>query len=327
MAATMNISVVIPVYNVAPYVRQAIESALAQPQVVEVVVVDDGSTDESLTVCQAVAAEHPQVKVFQHPNGANLGPSVTRNLGIEKASAPWVAFLDADDYYLPNRFATTEAVIQDPLIDGVYEAAGWQFENEAARQRWIALKRKPHQLMTFKHRVAPEQLFEAMMLGTGGTFSLDGLTVKHEALMRIGGFNPALRVGQDNLVKVKLAFHCRLAPGEITEPVAMARVHDSNNVSGVRRPNERAETDTYMREFWAWGQQVMNAEQLILLRKYFARYVILSRRGWLAKRYDLTRLLLRWPRLATYPYFWASYGRDMHFIKRVWQRLSRWKSA
>lgn len=267
----MQVSVIIPVYNATRYLQQAVESALAHPEVIEVILVDDGSGDDSLLVCQTLA-ERPYIKVYQHPNAENRGASATRHLGVIMATAPWVTL-------------------------------GWHFENETARQRWIQSRRKPHKLMTIKEPLAPEHLFEVLMLGTSGSFSLDGLIVKREALLKIGGFEPVLRSGQDNLLKIKLAFHCQLLPGELNQAVTMARVHSSNNVSGVLRPNEHIETDLYFQKFWEWGQQSMDTDQQCLLRKYFARYVMLSRRGWLEKRYRLTRLLLRWPRLGLYRYF------------------------
>ena len=100
-ADALEISVIIPVYNAAAYVRQAVESALAQPEVREVLLVEDGSPDNALEVCQQLAAEHQRVILLHHPNGENRGAGASRNLGMRNAHFPIIAFLDADDYYLP----------------------------------------------------------------------------------------------------------------------------------------------------------------------------------------------------------------------------------
>lgn len=76
----MKVSVVIPVYNAAPFVRDAVESALAQPETGEVILVEDGSLDDSLTVCRALAAENDRVKLYRHPNGENCGAGASRFL-------------------------------------------------------------------------------------------------------------------------------------------------------------------------------------------------------------------------------------------------------
>ena len=132
-----QISVVIPVYNAATFVTQAVESALAQPDVREVILVEDCSPDDSLAVCQQLAREYSQVKLFQHPGAVNCGAGPSRNLGITSSTCPYLAFLDADDYYLPNRFTAARLVFaQNPDCDGVYDAVGMTCEDQASCERW-----------------------------------------------------------------------------------------------------------------------------------------------------------------------------------------------
>ena len=99
----MDVSVVIPLYNKAPHVAAAIRSALDQalsPR--EVIVVDDGSTDGGLEIARAV--DDPRVTVLtRSPPGP--GGYAARNLGIERASGEWIAFLDADDLWRPHHLS------------------------------------------------------------------------------------------------------------------------------------------------------------------------------------------------------------------------------
>jgi len=93
----VKVSVVIPVYNAAEFVRKAVESALEQEQTSQVVLVEDGSIDGSLAVCRQLESQYPSVTLVRHMDGGNHGAGASRNPGIQRSDAPFVAFLD-DDY-------------------------------------------------------------------------------------------------------------------------------------------------------------------------------------------------------------------------------------
>src|SRR5262245_37453075 len=96
---TPILSVVIPTYNRARFVTKAIDSALAQGEECEVIVVDDGSTDDTSA---SLSVYCDRVKYLYQ---ANAGVSRARNAGIEVARGEWITFLDSDDEWLPNFLA------------------------------------------------------------------------------------------------------------------------------------------------------------------------------------------------------------------------------
>ncbi|HET7028875.1 MAG TPA: glycosyltransferase family 2 protein, partial [Candidatus Limnocylindrales bacterium] len=110
------LSVIVPAWNVGPSLERAVRSALAEPVNLEVVVVDDGSTDDTLAVARAIAAGDPRVVVVAQP--ANAGVSEARNLALERARGTWLTFLDADDVLLPGGLVAllTAAERDDALV-------------------------------------------------------------------------------------------------------------------------------------------------------------------------------------------------------------------
>lgn len=98
----MKVSVLIPCYNAEAFMRAAIDSVLSQTHTdIECIVIDDCSKDATWAVAAAYQARDPRVVPLQLPR--NGGPSAARNAGISAASGEWIAVLDADDQYLPDR--------------------------------------------------------------------------------------------------------------------------------------------------------------------------------------------------------------------------------
>lgn len=94
------ISIIVPIYNVEKYIRTCIESILAQTyRNVEVIIVNDGSTDQSLAVISDLICSHHNVKVI---NQKNQGVSVARNTGIDVATGKYIIFVDPDDKIMPG---------------------------------------------------------------------------------------------------------------------------------------------------------------------------------------------------------------------------------
>ena len=97
------LSIVIPVYNAGKYIKRAIDSIINQNiNGVEIIVVDDGSTDNSYTICEQIAGICNQVKLI---HSENKGVSHARNVGMSCANGEWISFLDADDYLIESRLS------------------------------------------------------------------------------------------------------------------------------------------------------------------------------------------------------------------------------
>ena len=98
----MRISVVLPIYNVQNYLEQCVQSLIEQTyKDIEILLVDDGSTDKSGEICDKLATKDDRITVFHKENG---GTHTARNLGIQKASGEYVMFLDPDDWLDTDTF-------------------------------------------------------------------------------------------------------------------------------------------------------------------------------------------------------------------------------
>ncbi|MEI4829868.1 glycosyltransferase [Bacillus sp. FJAT-53711] len=94
------VSIIVPVYNAEQYLRKCINSLLNQSyKNIEIILVNDGSTDNSGKICDEYALENEKVKVIHQKNS---GPSITRNVGIDAANGVYIQFVDSDDYIEPN---------------------------------------------------------------------------------------------------------------------------------------------------------------------------------------------------------------------------------
>ena len=107
----MSISVIIPCYRAVATLRRAVDSALTgAPADLEVLLVDDGSPDDTGALCDELAAADPRVRALHRANG---GAGAARNTGLDAAHGDWVLFLDADDALLPGLWAALDALTTD----------------------------------------------------------------------------------------------------------------------------------------------------------------------------------------------------------------------
>jgi len=316
----MKVSVVIPVYNAEAYIADAVSSALAQPEIGEVLLIEDGSQDNSLQVCQRLAEKYSRVKLLQHNDGKNHGAGASRNLGIRNAEFDYIAFLDADDFFLPDHFSVPKVLFEsDPEIDGVYEAMGIEFEDQASRERWLSV-RGHTDLTTMTERVAPEELFKKQSpVGSSGYCTTGGWVVKRAIFDKTGLFDEHLRLHQDTVMFVKFAAVGKMVPGRLSEPVVVRRVHVSNR-SSMRLPSMQVYRDhiKMWMTLWRWTKRhISRSRQNLILHALLSyasspyRDVTSSFGKRVLPRIQITVLALRYPALIGEKLFWLYYRRAL----------------
>lgn len=316
----MQVSVIIPVYNTSRYLADCIQSVFAQPEVAEAIFVDDGSKDDSLAVCQQLATQYPgKIRVLTHPNGENLGSAAARNVGVLAAAYPYVAFIDSDDFFLENRFALAKKIFEEnPDIDGVYEVVKNHYEEFAKSNSKLDIYGVPAIHMV-KKRVAPEDLLQVLLDDKINYFLLQGLCVKKTIFDKSGIFDPEFRHGQDILLGKKMAASASLLPGDLENPVACRRIHDSNitfsNFHDVH-PTKYLDGVTLFK--WAIGKQLPHKVINQLTNYYYKQFMLhhhydyADRKGrmhWLKEAYGL------YPKVVFSSSFWKVVPVAGYFFK------------
>jgi glycosyltransferase involved in cell wall biosynthesis len=184
------VSVIVPAFNAAWCVRRAVDSVLTQSfRGFELIVVDDGSTDDTAAI---LAGYGDALRVVSKPNG---GLSSARNAGIAAAQGKYVAFLDADDWWLPGKLATQVALMESrPDLLFCSTASGVQTPEGQRLADWRCGRDD--------HRSALESIFSANAYVAG---SGSAVLAKREAFQRAGGFDESLRSLEDIDMWMRLA--------------------------------------------------------------------------------------------------------------------------
>jgi glycosyltransferase involved in cell wall biosynthesis len=196
------VSVIIPTYNRADLVRQAVASVAAQTyRDFEIVVVDDGSTDSTGEVLSA----GPELRLLRH--GRRRGVSAARNTGIKAARGRWLAFLDSDDLWLPDKLAR-----QIFLLESQPELLICQTE-----ETWVRRGVKMNKPAT--HRKAAGRIFLPSLARC--MISPSAVILHRQLLARHGGFDETLPAAEDYDLWLRLTW--RYDVGLVEEPLVIKR--------------------------------------------------------------------------------------------------------
>ena len=248
------VSVIMIFRDAGDFIAEAVESVRAQTCTDwELLLVDDGSTDASAAIADEYARRWPdRIRLLRHPGGENRGMSASRNLGLGAACGRYVAFLDADDAYLPDRLRRhVEILDRMPGIDMVQsELVHWySWQPRALRPNEDYVRPFPR---SDDHLLGPPDgllLALAVPLYSAG---ICNITVRRDKLIGLGGFEPAFRAAfEDQVVLAKLYLHGTTYV--LQAHLARYRRHPG---SWTRRAKEQgavaASADSARRAYHAW---------------------------------------------------------------------------
>ena len=252
-----DVSVVIPVFNCANYIRQAIESALAQTGVTfEILVGDNASTDNTMNIVSEYAG-HPLVRIFQ--NEKNLGMFGNLNRLVHEAASPLIKILCADDWLLPGCLAAQVGFMRaSPRLafSRCVHQGGWEDYYMRPGSRY--------------ERELPIEIFPpagTLAFATFGCFcgNLTDVIMKRDAVLRNGGFDPELPFAGDYDMWSRIAENEPF--GLQNEELVHLRAHEAQASVTLNRKNEMvAQTNMILSRLYSKA----SAEDRPLLRLHFA---------------------------------------------------------
>ena len=233
---SFTVSIIIPVCNGERYLAAAIQSVLDQSQLPdEVLVIDDGSTDRSAEIAQSFSSP------VRYLHQTNLGPAAARNLGIRHATGDVLAFIDADDLWMPDKLALQLAVLSaNPAGDAVLG----QVENFIS----------PELAESEQNRLAKSA-------AQTGSFTIGTMTIRREAFLRIGYFDTRWRHGEF-IEWWARAMRLNLAHAVLPDLVLRRRLHATNLTR--REPEGRREYLSMLREQLAQRRHPQGAPQAVM---------------------------------------------------------------
>ena len=214
-----GVSVVIPAFNAQPYIAEAIESVLTQTYSdLEIIVIDDGSTDGTLDEIRRFGSD---VRLLTQQRG---GPSAARNAGVAAAASDWIAFLDADDAWLPDKLRRQ------------FDEAGRNNSSVVTTDRFNVGARGP--LPERQSDVQPlheGDVFEQLLYGNFITTS--AVLLRKDVFLRAGGFpmDASIPVAEDWDLWLRIAHDERIAV--VRAPLVRYRLHSSGTSRNAERMN------------------------------------------------------------------------------------------
>lgn len=248
---TPEVTVVLPVYNAAATVEQTVASVLNQTfQSFELIIIDDGSTDDSLARLKTLMTRDERIRLASRKNG---GVSSARNLGVELGKAPYVAFIDADDIWDPEKLSYHVALHRDdPMVAASYARIGFLPQH--------AVSITECRTVSTPHR---DRLKLVDVLGENPVCTMSNLFMRREWFACSNGLDTTLSHAEDQEFVAQL-----IARGARVESIDALLVGYRFSPDGLSMDLER------MKEGWhSVAERYLKGDELASLEALYLRYL------------------------------------------------------
>jgi glycosyltransferase involved in cell wall biosynthesis len=262
VSETVRVSIVTPFLNAGRFIQECIESVLAQTcDRWELLLVDDGSADDSTSIAQRYAKAHPgKIRYLMHPGRQNKGASAARNLGARHANGEYLAFLDADDVYLPRKLEQQIPILDaHPEVAMVYAATeywySWSGRPEDMGRDWTWRKfgAQPNAV------IDPPRLLIGFLQDGGTVPCMGSVLVRRDAVDGVGGWEESFRS-----ICTDQVFHAKLC---LRFPVLIAdecwdryRQHEGSSCHTAARAGQ---TNAAFERYLSWLETYLSRQSVV----------------------------------------------------------------
>ena len=314
--STPQVSVVIPHYRGKRFVGAAIESVLVQHDTdTEVIVVDDGSGDDSVAALEALA--EPRVRVVRHAHNRGIGAA--RNTGLQHARADLIAFLDQDDLWLPG-LAVAHRRVLDADASG---EIGLVCSDLLVLHRSGRLSHPQLRVPARLSELAPEELLSFIV--QDDFVRLGGCVIRRRSVDAAGPFDETIRGGSDDFDMIaRLADVCRFA--YVPERLFMRRLHDENYTKAERMMDESLVVIDRIAERHPGIERALNVGRYKRLYRRGRAFQMAGQPAQAARDYRRTLRVHPWHPRAYFGLMLCALGPAGNVVSRWWQRLAEWSS-
>lgn len=227
-----TVSVIMPVYNGATYLTEAIESMQRQTfEDFEYIIVDDGSTDDSLNILKNYAAEDSRIQIITRPNTGIVG---ALNDGLTKAQGTYVARMDADDIALPERLAKQVQFLEE------------NHDCVAVGSHVLFIDDQNYPIFTFQTQADHSSIQDKLLKGSGGALIHPTTVLRRDVLEKINGYRPEYQLVEDFDLYTRLSTLGTLA--NIPEVLLHYRQH-AQSTNFTKRKTQQALIQKRLDEF------------------------------------------------------------------------------
>jgi glycosyltransferase involved in cell wall biosynthesis len=240
----MEIDVIVPVRNGSQFITDCLSSIVVQSNLGDIIVVNDGSTDDTLSKVEEFAQKYMNIRIY---STGPRGLSQARNFGANHAKSKYIAFLDSDDTWEPHKLALHVAHIE--------MHPDCEFSFSLATEFTREYEKTPQPIELKDHPIFEDLLLQNYRI----TGSASSVIVKRQIFEELSGFDEKLRYGEDFDLWSRFAF--RSMPCLIPEYLTNIRIH-SQSMQRVQRVGEdRFLASQTFCNVWAKHPEIMNASQ------------------------------------------------------------------
>ncbi len=244
----IDFSIVIPIYNAEKSLKKCLDSVNAQTfQNYEVILIDDGSTDQSLSICKSYEIQNKKFRVFHQENA---GPSIARNAGLDNAEGNWICFVDSDDSIEASYLQDIQDAVQRYDADAVF--IGYNKVNENGMKD-----------IFLPGEVSDTNINTALALSERDMFGYTWIKAFRKDSIKEIRFDPSLNLFEDEVFTCQVTPHCRRI-GVLNKPIYNYNVGDGSSLIGRTHEDYCLKCDKVYQAWKAMLGEMQESEHILI---------------------------------------------------------------